>query len=68
VDAYTAANMLFQSVHLAPIQAGFEKLVVSFADVAYAYQANTAEYCDKSHAAYYGHLRGLGGHWHRSGQ
>ncbi len=53
-DAYTAANMLFQSLRLTPIQAGFEKLVVSFADVAYAYQANTAEYCDKSHAAYYG--------------
>src|SRR5271168_3125914 len=28
--------------------------VISFADVAYQYQANTAEYCDKSHAAYYG--------------
>jgi len=54
VDAYTAANMLFQSLRLTPIQAGFEKLVLSFADVAYAYQANTAEYCDKSHAAYYG--------------
>jgi hypothetical protein len=54
VDAYTAANMLFQSLRLTPIQAGFEKLVLSFAHVAYAYQANTAEYCDKSHAAYYG--------------
>src|SRR5579885_767866 len=53
-DAYTQANMLFQSLRLTPIQAAFEKLVVSFADVAYAYQANTAEYCDKSHAAYYG--------------
>jgi hypothetical protein len=54
VDAYTQANMLFQSLRLTPIQAAFEKLVLSFADVAYAYQANTAEYCDKSHAAYYG--------------
>jgi hypothetical protein len=54
VDAYTLANMLFQSLRLTPIQAGFEHLVVSFADVAYQYQANTAEYCDKSHAAYYG--------------
>jgi len=27
---------------------GFEHLVLSFADVAYQYQANTAEYCDKS--------------------
>ena len=53
-DAYTAAHMLFQSLRLTPIQAGFEKIVLSFADVAYAYQANTAEYCDKSHAAYYG--------------
>jgi hypothetical protein len=28
--------------------------VISYADVAYQFQANTAEYCDKSHAAYYG--------------
>jgi len=54
VDAYTAANMLFQSLRLTPIQAAFEHMVLSFADVAYQYQANTAEYCDKSHAAYYG--------------
>jgi hypothetical protein len=54
VDAYTIANSLFQSLRLTPIQAGFEHLVLSFADVAYQYQANTAEYCDKSHAAYYG--------------
>ena len=53
-DAYTLGNTLFQSLRLAPIQAAFEHLVVSFADVAYQYQANTAEYCDKSHAAYYG--------------
>ena len=54
VDAYTLANSLFQSLRLTPIQAGFEHLVLSFADVAYQYQANTAEYWDKSHAAYYG--------------
>jgi hypothetical protein len=54
VDAYTAGNILFQSLRLAPIQSAFEHLVLSFADVAYQYQANTAEYCDKSHAAYYG--------------
>jgi hypothetical protein len=54
VDAYTAGNMLFQSLRLAPIQSAFEHLVLSFADVAYQYQANTAEYCDKSHATYYG--------------
>jgi hypothetical protein len=54
VDAYTTANMLFQSLRLTPVQAAFEHMVLSFADVAYAYQANTAEYCDKSHAAYYG--------------
>ena len=54
VDAYTLANSLFQSLRLTPIQAGFEHLVLSFADVAYQYQANTAEYCDKSHASYYG--------------
>lgn len=54
VDAYTLANTLFQSLKLTPIQAAFEHLVISFADVAYQYQANTADYCDKSHAAYYG--------------
>ena len=43
-----------KALRLTPIQAGFEHLVLSFADVAYQYQANTAEYCDKSHAAYYG--------------
>jgi hypothetical protein len=54
VDAYTLANTLFQSLRLSPITGAFEKLVISYADVAYQYQANTAEYCDKSHAAYYG--------------
>jgi hypothetical protein len=54
VDAYTLANSLYQTLRLTPIQAGFEHLVISFADVAYQYQANTGEYCDKSHAAYYG--------------
>src|SRR5579883_2835654 len=48
VDAYTLGNMLFQSLKLTPIQAAFEHLVISYADVNYAYQANTAEYCDKS--------------------
>jgi len=54
VDAYTIANILFQSLRLTPITAAFEHLVISYADVAYQYQANTAEYSDKSHAAYYG--------------
>jgi hypothetical protein len=54
VDAYTIGNILFQSLRLSPIQAAFEHLVISFADVAYQFQANTADYCDKSHAAYYG--------------
>ena len=42
VDAYTLANSLYQTLRLTPIQAGFEHLVISFADVAYQYQANTA--------------------------
>lgn len=54
VDDYGIGNTLFQSLRLAPIVAAYEKEVLSFADVAYQYQANTAEYCDKSHAAYYG--------------
>ena len=68
VDAYTIGNILFQTLKLTPIQAAFEHLVLSYADVAYQYQANTAEYCDKSHAAYYGrsgspldHPNALGG-------
>ena len=46
--------MLFQSLRLEPIEAAFEHLVIDFADQAYQYQANTAEYQDKDHAAYYG--------------
>jgi hypothetical protein len=34
--------------------AAFEHLIISYADVAYQYQTNTADYVDKSHAAYYG--------------
>lgn len=54
VDAYSLGNILFQTLRLSPIEAAFEHLVISYADVAYQYQANTGEYCDKSHAAYYG--------------
>ena len=54
VDAYTVANRLYQSLKLTPVTAAFEHLVISYADVAYQFQANTAEYCDKSLAAYYG--------------
>ena len=53
-DAFTLGNMLFQSLRLEPIEASFEHLVIDFADQAYQYQANTAEYQDKTHAAYYG--------------
>ena len=53
-DAYTKGNTLFQTLRTAPIPAAFEHLILSYADVAYAYQANTAEYVDKDHAAYYG--------------
>ena len=48
------ATFCSRRLKLTPIQAAFEHLVISYADVAYQYQANTAEYCDKSHAAYYG--------------
>jgi len=54
VSAFTKGNMLYQSLKLAPIEAAFEHLVISYADVNYQYQANTAEYSDKDHAAYYG--------------
>ena len=54
VEAFTLGNILFQSLRLEPIEAAFEHLIVDFADQAYQYQANTAEYTDKDHAAYYG--------------
>lgn len=54
VEAFTQANMIFQSLTLTPIRAEFEDLMISFADQAYQFQANTAEYIDKDHAAYYG--------------
>jgi hypothetical protein len=54
VDTFTLGNMLFQSLRLEPIDASFEHLIIDFADQAYQYQANTAEYQDKSHAAYFG--------------
>ena len=54
VEAFTLGNMLFQTLRLEPVEASFEHLVVDFADQAYQYQANTAEYTDKDHAAYYG--------------
>jgi hypothetical protein len=54
VDSYTLGNMIYQSLRLEPTEAAFEKLTISYADVAYQYQANTAEYQDKTHAEYYG--------------
>ncbi len=54
VEAFTLGNILFQSLRLEPVEAAFEHLVIDFADQAYQYQANTAEYTDKDHAAYYG--------------
>ena len=54
VDAFTLGNILFQSLRLEPLDASFEHLIIDFADQAYQYQANTAEYQDKSHAAYFG--------------
>jgi len=54
VEAFTKGNILFQSLRLEPVEAAFEHLIIDFADQAYQYQANTADYQDKSHAAYYG--------------
>jgi hypothetical protein len=53
-EAFGLGNMLFQSLSLQPIEAAFERLVVNFADEAYQYQNNSAEYVDKTHAEYYG--------------
>ncbi|HSY15300.1 MAG TPA: hypothetical protein VK816_04870, partial [Jatrophihabitantaceae bacterium] len=53
-DAFTRGNMLYQSLHLEPADARFEQMTISYADVAYQFQANTGVYVDKTHAAYYG--------------
>jgi len=53
-EAFTLGNILFQSLRLEPVDGAFEHLIIDFADQAYQYQANTAEYTDKDHAAYYG--------------
>jgi hypothetical protein len=44
VDAFSLGNILFQSLKLSPIEAAFERLVLTFADQEYQYQSNTAEY------------------------
>lgn len=54
VEAFTLGNILFQSLTLQPIEATFEKMITSFANVDYQFQADTAEYEDKDHSAYYG--------------
>jgi hypothetical protein len=54
VSGFGLGNILFQSLVLEPIEANFEHLIVDFADQDYQYQANTAEYQDLDHAAYYG--------------
>lgn len=54
VDSYSIGNIKFQSLHLDPVEASFESLIIDFADVEYQYQANIATYTDKTHAAYYG--------------
>jgi len=54
VSAFTLGNILYQSLSLSPIEASFEHLIIDFADQAYQYQANSGDYQDKDHAAYYG--------------
>jgi hypothetical protein len=51
VEAFTAGNILMNSLRLSPIKPGFEKLVVHYADEEYQFAANTVEYCDFDHAA-----------------
>jgi hypothetical protein len=52
-DGFNLASMLYQSLTLAPIQATFEYLKITFANVELQYQNDLAEYCDKDHAVYY---------------
>jgi hypothetical protein len=53
-DSFTVGSMLFQSLTITPIAAGFEYLKVNFANVELQFQQDLAEYQDKDHAAYYG--------------
>jgi hypothetical protein len=53
-DSFNLSSMLYQSMTITPISAGFEYLKVSFANVELQYQQDLAEYQDKDHAAYYG--------------
>jgi hypothetical protein len=46
VEAFNAGNILFGSVSLSPVKPQFEKLIISFADQEYRFQANTADYTD----------------------
>ena len=53
-DSFTVGSMLYQSLTITPVSAGFEYMRVSFANVELQYQQDYAEYQDKDHAAYYG--------------
>jgi hypothetical protein len=49
-EAFTAGNMLFNSLALAPVKPRFEKATVHFADQEFAFAANTMEYTEWDHA------------------
>jgi hypothetical protein len=51
VSAFTAGNILFNSLRLAPILPKFEKLTVSFQDQEFQFQQNTIDLTDQDHAA-----------------
>ena len=51
VSAFTAGNMLFQSLQLTPVTPKFEKLTIQFSDQEYQFQSNAVDYVDQDLAA-----------------
>jgi len=54
-EAFQEGNLIKGSLQLASIRAAFNKLVATFADRDYGYQANSVELVDQDHVARIGH-------------
>lgn len=50
VTSFSAGNMLFGSLEINPINPGFEKSTMEFADEEYLFAKNTVDYTDQDHA------------------
>lgn len=54
IEAFTAGNILFESLQLAPARAAFNSLTGTFADEEYEFKGNTLGLYDADHAAFLG--------------